>query len=64
MTPASASTIGVVGAGTMGSGIAQLVALSGARTLVYDAVPEGLERGIGRLEQGLANGAERGRWSQ
>jgi 3-hydroxybutyryl-CoA dehydrogenase len=58
-----ASTIGVVGAGTMGSGIAQLAALSGARTLVYDAVPEGLERGIERLKQGLAKGAERGRWS-
>jgi 3-hydroxybutyryl-CoA dehydrogenase len=37
-----ASTIGVVGAGTMGSGIAQLAALAGARTLVFDAVPEGL----------------------
>jgi len=59
-----ASAIGVVGAGTMGSGIAQLAALAGARTLVYDAVPEGLERGIARLEQGLTKGAERGRWSQ
>ena len=59
-----ASAIGVVGAGTMGSGIAQLAALAGARTLVYDAVPEGLERGIERLKQGLTKGAQRGRWSQ
>jgi 3-hydroxybutyryl-CoA dehydrogenase len=58
-----ASTIGVVGAGTMGSGIAQLAALAGARTLVFDAVPEGLERGVERLRQGLDKGAERGRWS-
>ena len=58
-----ASTIGVVGAGTMGSGIAQLASLAGARTLVYDAMPEGLEKGIERLRGGLAKGAERGRWS-
>ncbi|MCW2985247.1 MAG: 3-hydroxybutyryl-CoA dehydrogenase, partial [Conexibacter sp.] len=30
--------IGVVGAGTMGSGIAQLAAQSGARTLLFDPV--------------------------
>jgi 3-hydroxybutyryl-CoA dehydrogenase len=59
-----AATIGVVGAGTMGSGIAQLAALAGARTLVHDAVPEGLAQGVGRLKGGLAKGAERGRWSQ
>jgi 3-hydroxybutyryl-CoA dehydrogenase len=58
-----ASTIGVVGAGTMGSGIAQLAALAGARTLVHDAIPEGLARGIERLRGGLEKGAERGRWS-
>jgi 3-hydroxybutyryl-CoA dehydrogenase len=58
-----ASTIGVVGAGTMGSGIAQLAALAGARTLVFDTVPEGLEKGIERLRSGLDKGAERGRWS-
>jgi len=59
-----ASTIGVVGAGTMGSGIAQLAALAGARTLVFDAVPEGLEKGVERLKAGLAKGAERERWSE
>jgi 3-hydroxybutyryl-CoA dehydrogenase len=59
-----ASTIGVVGAGTMGSGIAQLAALAGARTLVFDAVPEGLENGVERLKAGLAKGAERERWSE
>jgi 3-hydroxybutyryl-CoA dehydrogenase len=58
-----AATIGVVGAGTMGSGIAQLAALTGARTLVHDAVPERLERGVERLRAGLDKGAQRGRWS-
>ena len=33
---AAAQVIGVVGAGTMGAGIAQLACLSGARTLVHD----------------------------
>ena len=32
-------TIGVVGAGTMGAGIAQLAAQTGARTLIYDPQP-------------------------
>jgi 3-hydroxybutyryl-CoA dehydrogenase len=58
-----ASTIGVVGAGTMGSGIAQLAALAGARTLVFDADPEGLERGVAKLRENLGKGAERGRWT-
>jgi 3-hydroxybutyryl-CoA dehydrogenase len=58
------STIGIVGAGTMGSGIAQLAALSGARTLVFDAVPAGLERGVDKLHENLRRGAERDRWSK
>jgi 3-hydroxybutyryl-CoA dehydrogenase len=41
--------IGVIGAGIMGSGIAQLAAQTGATTLLYDAVSEGLERGMSRI---------------
>ncbi len=37
-----ASIIGVLGAGTMGSGIAQLAARSGARTLLHDPIAEAL----------------------
>ena len=37
--------IGVVGAGTMGAGIAQLAAAAGARTLLHDPVAEARERG-------------------
>jgi 3-hydroxybutyryl-CoA dehydrogenase len=55
--------IGVVGAGTMGSGIAQLGCLAGMETVLYDALPEALERGADRLREGLRKGAERGRWS-
>jgi 3-hydroxybutyryl-CoA dehydrogenase len=56
-------TVGVVGAGTMGGGIAQLAVLAGARTLLHDPVPEALERGVAALRANLAKGAERGRWS-
>ena len=41
--------IGVLGAGTMGAGIAQLACQSGARTLLHDPVPEALERGLDRI---------------
>jgi 3-hydroxybutyryl-CoA dehydrogenase len=54
-------TIGVVGAGTMGAGIAQLSARVGARTLLYDAVPAGLARGMARIEADLERGVSRGR---
>lgn len=56
-------TIGVVGAGSMGSGIAQLACLAGYDTLVYDPIPAALESGLDRLRSGLAKGAERERWS-
>jgi 3-hydroxybutyryl-CoA dehydrogenase len=59
-----ASTVGVIGAGTMGSGIAQLACLAGARTLLHDPIPEALERGAEAVRAHLARGAERGRWSK
>jgi 3-hydroxybutyryl-CoA dehydrogenase len=56
-------TVGVAGAGTMGSGIAQLACLAGARTLLHDPMPEALDRGIEQIKRHLDRGAERGRWS-
>lgn len=60
----AARVIGVIGAGTMGSGIAQLASKSGARTLLYDPVPEALERGVSRARAGLAREAEKGQISE
>jgi 3-hydroxybutyryl-CoA dehydrogenase len=60
---AAPSVVGVLGAGTMGGGIAQLACLAGARTLLHDPIPEALERGASTLRANLAKGAERGRWS-
>ena len=37
-----AAVVGVVGAGTMGAGIAQLACRAGAQTLLYDPVAEAL----------------------
>lgn len=60
----AAAVIGVLGAGTMGSGIAQLAARSGARTLLHDPIPEALEKGLQRARDGLAKEAAKGRLSQ
>ncbi len=60
---APVSRVGVVGAGTMGAGVAQIAALGGYETRLHDPVPEALEAGIERLRGALAKGAERGRWS-
>lgn len=40
----------VVGAGTMGGGIAQVVAQSGIHTILCDADPAGLERGLSAID--------------
>ena len=58
------SRIGVVGAGTMGAGIAQVAALGGFETVVHDPLPGAVEKGIARIRSDLARGAERGRWSR
>ena len=38
--------VAVIGAGTMGAGIAQVCAQTGWKTRLYDAFPEGLEKGM------------------
>jgi 3-hydroxybutyryl-CoA dehydrogenase len=53
--------IGVVGAGTMGAGIAQLAAATGARTLVHDPNPTALRRGAEAARDGLQRWRDRGR---
>jgi 3-hydroxybutyryl-CoA dehydrogenase len=59
----AAAVIGVLGAGTMGSGIAQLAARSGARALLHDPIPDALERGLQRARDGLGKEAAKGRLS-
>ncbi len=56
--------VGVVGAGTMGSGIAQIAALGGYETRLHDPVPAALEAGIERLRGALEKGAAKGLWGE
>jgi 3-hydroxybutyryl-CoA dehydrogenase len=58
-----AQVIGVLGAGTMGSGIAQLACRAGARTLLHDPIPDALQRGAQRAREGLEREAAKGRIS-
>ena len=68
MNPSGAAApevIGVVGAGTMGAGIAQLACqAAGARTLLHDPVEDALRRGVEGIAGQLERGAERERWSR
>ena len=54
-------TVGVVGCGLMGSGIAQVSAQAGYRTLVREVDEETVAAGIGRIESFLASGVRRGK---
>ncbi|MGA2321749.1 MAG: 3-hydroxyacyl-CoA dehydrogenase NAD-binding domain-containing protein [Solirubrobacteraceae bacterium] len=58
-----AAVIGVLGAGTMGAGIAQLACRAGARTLLHDPVAQQLQSGQERVMAGLDREAARGRLS-
>ena len=51
----------VVGAGTMGHGIAQVVATAGIRVALYDTEPERLEAGIQKVRANLDQGIKRGK---
>jgi 3-hydroxybutyryl-CoA dehydrogenase len=53
--------IGVLGAGTMGAGIAQVAAQAGYETLVYDVSQEFIDRGLDRIKGFLKGGRERGK---
>jgi 3-hydroxybutyryl-CoA dehydrogenase len=57
----AAGMIGVVGSGTMGSGIAQLACRAGARTLLHDPLPEALARGTRAVGAGLEKEAAKGK---
>jgi 3-hydroxybutyryl-CoA dehydrogenase len=51
--------IGVVGAGTMGAGIAQLAVENGHETVLHDVDPAAIEGGRARIREGLARRAAR-----
>jgi 3-hydroxybutyryl-CoA dehydrogenase len=60
----SVSRVGVLGAGTMGAGIAQIAALGGFATCLYDPDPDALQGGGIRIGEDMAKGEGHGRWNE
>ena len=56
-------TVAVLGAGTMGHGIAQVCAAAGSTTRLYDIQTEFVDRGLQRIEANLDKGVSKGKVS-
>ena len=57
-------TIGIIGAGQMGSGIAQTAAVSGYSVLLYDAFPGVAEKAAGKIAASLDKQVAKGKMEQ
>ena len=64
MNRGSELVVGVVGAGAMGSGIAQVATLAGHRVVLGDVNPEAVQRAQGSIAKALAREVEKGRLDQ
>jgi 3-hydroxybutyryl-CoA dehydrogenase len=60
----SIQTIGVVGAGTMGNGIAQTCAAAGLAVVMTDIAPAALERGMKSIDSSLARIVQKQKMSE
>jgi 3-hydroxybutyryl-CoA dehydrogenase len=56
--------VAVIGAGTMGHGIAQVTAAAGCDVVLIDTAPEVVERGIARIRENLEDAIKRGKVSE
>jgi 3-hydroxybutyryl-CoA dehydrogenase len=56
-------TIGVIGSGQMGNGIAQVAAMSGLQVIMSDIEDEFVQRGLGNISKILSRNVEKGRMS-
>ena len=54
-------TVGVLGCGLMGSGIAQVCAAAGYKTIVLEVEQAFLDKGMGRTKKFLNDGVEKGK---
>ena len=59
---ATISKVGVVGAGQMGRGIAQVAAMNEFDVQLFDISKESLDFGMGFVEKTLNRGVEKGKW--
>jgi 3-hydroxybutyryl-CoA dehydrogenase len=62
--PKRIETVAVIGAGTMGHGIAQVAAASGYAVVLRDLDREALARGIQNIERNLAKGIQLGKLTE
>jgi 3-hydroxybutyryl-CoA dehydrogenase len=62
--PQTIEIIGVIGAGTMGHGIAQVAAAAGYRVLLRDVDLDSLARGVLAIERNLAKGIQLGKLTE
>lgn len=58
-TVSSIETVGVIGLGSMGHGVAQLCAQAGYKVVVQDASEEGLQNGLSHIEKSLKNASSK-----
>jgi len=56
--------VGVVGAGQMGRGIAQVAAQSGLKVLMVDSIESNLQFGFNFIKEQLQKGVEKGKWDK
>ena len=54
-------TVGVIGCGLMGSGIAQVCAQAGYKTIVREVNDDLLKKGLGKIEGFLSKSVEKGK---
>ena len=64
MTSTTIHTLGVVGAGQMGNGIAQVAACSGFEVVMSDMTQEALDRGVAAIHKSLSKLVQRERMTQ
>lgn len=57
-------TFGVIGAGQMGNGIAQVVAMSGIHVIMNDIKTEFVEKGLGNIKKNLTRSVDRGKMTE
>ncbi len=57
---AEIKTVGVIGAGQMGGGIAHVSALAGYKVLLHDVAPDKVKEALGLIEHNLARQVSRG----
>ena len=53
--------VGVIGAGTMGHGIAQVAAMAGCDVVLFDLDDSSVERGLSHIKRNLEKGVDRGK---